>query len=170
MRYYVTLDPDPSLPPVLVDVVELPSGELEVKVDGKPVAVDVLPVRGQLSIRVAGRVVDLTMEGSPPDVGAIASGHRSYVRVESERARAAAQARKGRGGDGEKIVKSPMPGRVVRVLVAKGDEVAAGQPLLVVEAMKMENEIRAKAACKVAEIHVDAGTAVEGNAKLITLA
>jgi biotin carboxyl carrier protein len=170
MRYYVTLDPDPSQPPVLVDVVELPSGGLEVKVDGKPVEVDVLPVRGQLSIRVGGRVVDLTMEGAPPDVGAIASGHRSYVRVESERMRAAAQARKGRGGDGEKIVKSPMPGRVVRVLVAKGDEVAAGQPLLVVEAMKMENEVRAKTACRVAEVHVETGATVEGNAKLLTLA
>lgn len=170
MRYYVTLDPDPSQPPILVDVVELPSGELEVKVGGKLVDVDVLPVRGQLSIRVGGRVVDLTMEGTPPEVGAIASGHRSYVRVESERMRSAEQARKGRGGDGEKIVKSPMPGRVVRVLVGKGDEVVAGQPLLVVEAMKMENEVRAKAACRVAEVHVEAGATVEGNAKLVTLA
>ncbi len=170
MRYYVTLDPDPAQPPLLVDVVELPSGGLEVRVDGEVVDVDVLPVRGQLSIRVGGRVVDLTMEGVPPEVGAVASGHRSYVRVESERMRSAEHARKGRGGDGEKVVKSPMPGRVIRVLVAKGDEVAAGQPLIVVEAMKMENEIRAKAACTVAEVHVAVGATVEGNAKLVTLA
>jgi biotin carboxyl carrier protein len=170
VRYYVTLNAGPAQPPTVVDVVELPSGGLEVKIDGRPVEVDVLPVRGQLSIRVGGRMVDLTMEGTPPEVGAIASGHRSYVRVESERMRAADQARKGRAGDGEKVIKSPMPGRVVRVLVSKGDEIAAGQALLVVEAMKMENEIRAKAACKVGEIHVAVGDTVEGNAKLVTLA
>jgi biotin carboxyl carrier protein len=62
-----------------------------------------------------------------------------------------------------------MPGRVVKLCVAVGDEVAVGQPLVVVEAMKMENELKAKAAGRVAEIHVAAGTAVEGNAKLVTL-
>ena len=170
MRYYVTLDPDPNHPPVLVDVVELPSGELSVQVDGKSVDVDVLPLRAQLSIRVAGKVVDLTVEGAPPDVGAVASGHRSYVRVESERMRSAEQAKKGARGDAEKIVKSPMPGRVIKVLVAKGDAVELGQSLVVIEAMKMENEIRAKAPCTIAEVHVAVGATVEGNAKLITLA
>jgi biotin carboxyl carrier protein len=63
-----------------------------------------------------------------------------------------------------------MPGRVVKIFVQKGDEVAVGQPLLVVEAMKMENELRAKTAGTVAEIHVSPGTNVEGNAKLVTLA
>jgi len=169
VRYYVSLDPDPAAPPVSVDVTELPSGELEVRYEGARVAVDVLPLRDQLSVRVDGRVVDLTVEGSPPDIGAIASGHRSYVRVESERMRSAEQAKKARGGDGEKVVKSPMPGRVVRVLVNKGDQVAAGQALLVVEAMKMENEVRAKAAAVVVEVHVAAGATVEGNAKLVTL-
>ena len=170
MRYYVTLDPDPAKPPTLVDVVELPSGELSVKVDGKAVDVDVLPLRAQLSVRVAGRVVDLTVEGTPPDLGAVASGHRSYVRVESERMRSAEQAKKGTRDGGEKLVKSPMPGRVIKVLVAKGDAVELGQSLLVVEAMKMENEIRAKAAGTVAEVHVAVGATVEGNAKLVTLA
>ena len=170
MRYYVTLDPDPKKPPMLVDVVELPSGELAVKVDGKAVDVDVLPLRAQLSVRVAGRVVDLTVEGTPPDLGAVASGHRSYVRVESERMRSAEQAKKGARDGGEKIVKSPMPGRVIKVLVSKGDAVELGQALLVIEAMKMENEIRAKAAGSVAEVHVAVGATVEGNAKLVTLA
>jgi biotin carboxyl carrier protein len=103
-------------------------------------------------------------------VGAVASGHRSYVRVESERMRAAAQAKKSTSSGGDKIVKSPMPGRVVKVLVAKGDSVAAGQGLFVLEAMKMENEVRARVAGTVAEVHVAAGATVEGNAKLLTLA
>lgn len=168
MRYYVTLSPDSK--PVEVEVTELPSGALEVKMGGKPVDVDVLSVGQSLSIRVAGRVVDLTTEGTPPDIGAVASGHRSYVRVESERMRAASAARQHDKGAGDRVIRSPMPGRVVKMCVAVGDEVTVGQPIVVVEAMKMENELKAKVAGKVAEIHVEAGTAVEGNAKLVTLA
>ncbi len=170
MRYYVTLDPEPGAKPVVVDVTELPSGALRASIDGKPVDIDVVAVGQQLSVRVDGQVVDLTLEGAPPDVGAVASGHRSYVRVESERMRSAEQAKKGTMAGGDKVVKSPMPGRVVKVLVAPGDEVQAGQGLLVLEAMKMENEVRARTAGKVAAVHVTAGIAVEGNAKLVTLA
>jgi biotin carboxyl carrier protein len=170
VRYYVTLDPDPNAKPVLVDLVELPSGALQAHLDGRPVEVDVTPLGRQLSIRVDGRVVDLTTEGAPPDLGAVASGHRSYVRVESERMRSAEQAKKSTVSGGEKTVKSPMPGRVVKVLVAKGDTVEVGQGLLVLEAMKMENEVKAKVAGTVAEVHVVAGATVEGSAKLVTLA
>lgn len=174
MRYYVTLDPDPNAKPLVVELVELPSGALEARLDGKPVDVDVVDVapgvgRAQLSVRVNGRVVDLTTEGTPPEMGAVASGHRSYVRVESERMRSAEQAKKGGAKGGDKAVKSPMPGRVVKVLVAKGDAVQPGQGLLVLEAMKMENEVRAKAAGVVVEVHVAPGAAVEGGAKLVTL-
>lgn len=167
MRYYVTLDA--GSPPMEIDVTELPTGALEVRSKGKPVDVDVLQVGSSLSVRVAGRVVDLTTEGVPPEVGVVASGHRSYVRVESERMRAAQVAKKADGA-AERMVRSPMPGRVVKVHVKAGDEVTAGQPLLVVEAMKMENELKAKAAARVAEVHVEAGQTVEGNAKLITFA
>lgn len=168
MRYYVTLDPA-AKEPTSVDVNELPTGQIEVTLGGKPVSVDVVPLRDALSVRVGGRVVDLTVEGSPPDIGAIANGHRSYVRVESDRQRAAAAAKKGGASGSEKTVKSPMPGRVVRLLVAKDAEVAAGQTLCVIEAMKMENEVKAKAACKVVDVHVTEGATVEGNAKLFTL-
>ena len=170
MRYYVTLDPAPGATPVVVDVMELPSGALEVKVGDRPVDVDVVVVGSQLSVRVDGQVVDLTTEGTPPELGAIASGHRSYVRVESERQRAADAAKKGKTGGSEKLVKAPMPGRIVKLLVASGDDVEAGQPLLVMEAMKMENEIKAKTSGKIADILVKVGETVEGNAKLITLA
>src|SRR3954469_15771246 len=158
MRYYVTLDPTPGATPIVVDVMELPSGALEVKVGDRPVDVDVVAMAsgggGQLSVRVDGQVVDLTTEGTPPELGAIASGHRSYVRVESERQRAADAAKKGKTGGSEKLVKAPMPGRIVKLLVASGDDVEAGQPLLVMEAMKMENEIKAKTSGKIADILV----------------
>ncbi|MGO9836061.1 MAG: biotin/lipoyl-containing protein [Polyangiaceae bacterium] len=170
MRYYVSLDPRPDAKPTIVDVVELPSGVLEVKVDERTVQVDVAHVGSQLSVRVDGRMVDLTTEGAPPELGAVASGHRSFVRVESERMRSAERAKKVPSAGGDRIVKSPMPGRVVKVLVAKGDSVTTGQGLVVLEAMKMENEVRSRAAGTVAEVHVTAGAAVEGNAKLVTLA
>lgn len=174
MRYYVSLDPAANAPgagepPMEIDVNELPTGQLEVMLGGKPVPVDVVWLEGTASVRVDGRVVDLTVEGQPPEIGAVASGHRSYVRVESERQRAAAAARKGGGGATDKVVKAPMPGRVVRLLVSAGAEVAAGTTLCVIEAMKMENEVKAKAACKVLDVHVSEGATVEGNAKLFTL-
>jgi biotin carboxyl carrier protein len=173
MRYFVNLDPTPGSAPIVVDLTELPSGALDVAVGGKRVDVDVVPIGDgarTLSVRVAGQMVDLTTEGQPPDIGAIASGHRSYVRVESERQRAAAAAKKGGAASSDKHVKSPMPGRVIRMLVAVKDEVAAGQTLCVIEAMKMENEVKAKAACVVAEVHVVEGATVEANGKLFTLA
>jgi biotin carboxyl carrier protein len=169
MRYFVNLDPAPDAEPTVVEVSELPSGELDVSIGGKKVHVDVVPLEGSLSIRVGDRIVDLTTEGQPPELGAIASGHRSYVRVESERQRAAAAAKKTGGGAGDKVIKAPMPGRVVRVLVAPGAEVAAGQTICVIEAMKMENEVKAKIECKVLEVHVTEGATVEGSAKLFTL-
>jgi biotin carboxyl carrier protein len=169
VRYYVTLDPDLGARPVVVDLTELPSGALEARLDGRGIELDVTPVGAQLSIRVDGQVVDLTTEGTPPEIGAVASGHRSYVRVESERMRSAEQAKKVTATSGEKTVKSPMPGRVVKVLVSKGDVVEVGQGLLVLEAMKMENEVRARAAGTVAEVHVATGATVEGGAKLVTL-
>jgi len=58
-------------------------------------------------------------------------------------------------------LKAMMPGRVVNVLVKPGDEVTADQGVLVVEAMKMENELKAPKAGKVIEVRVSAGQAVE---------
>jgi biotin carboxyl carrier protein len=62
-----------------------------------------------------------------------------------------------------------MPGKVVRVLVASGDTVHARQPLIVVEAMKMENELRAAGDGTVGEVHVAPGTSVEAGAPLIDI-
>jgi biotin carboxyl carrier protein len=67
---------------------------------------------------------------------------------------------------GKQTLTSPMPGKVVKVLVAVGDEVKEGQGLVVVEAMKMENELRSPKDGKVVELHVKEGQAVDGNARL----
>ena len=72
-----------------------------------------------------------------------------------------------RGGP-QRLV-APMPGKIVRLLVKPGDVVHARQPLVVVEAMKMENEVRAGADGKVAEVHVNEGESVDAGALLVVI-
>jgi biotin carboxyl carrier protein len=78
----------------------------------------------------------------------------------------------GSGGDersGAQSLRAPMPGRIVRVLVSPGDRVVARQPLVVMEAMKMENELHAALAGQVTEVRVEAGNTVEAGALLLVV-
>jgi biotin carboxyl carrier protein len=72
----------------------------------------------------------------------------------------------GRGTAGPQRIMAPMPGKVVRVLVQPGDTVTARQPVLVVEAMKMENELRSPKDGIIAEIRVAEGTSVDAGSLL----
>ncbi len=91
------------------------------------------------------------------------------VKSTREAALEAAMASASDGGGGGTIA-APMPGRVVRVLVATGDQVEADAPLLIVEAMKMENEVRSPAAGIVRSIAVAAGDTVEAGQPLCDIA
>ncbi|WP_242395713.1 acetyl-CoA carboxylase biotin carboxyl carrier protein subunit [Anaeromyxobacter oryzisoli] len=68
--------------------------------------------------------------------------------------------------EGRQTITSPMPGRIVKVLVKAGDPVREGQGLVVVEAMKMENEMKSPKDGRVVELLVQEGQTVEGNARL----
>lgn len=167
MRYFVTF---PSGEETEVDVVHLPTGEVRVQIGGRTILADALaPSSGATSMRVDGHVLDLWMEGAPPDVGVIAQGRRFYAKAESERMRSLAAASSRGGGKGDNVVTSPMPGRVLKVLVQEGDAVTAGAPLCVVEAMEMENELFAERDGTIAKVFVTPGTNVEGGAKLIEI-
>ncbi len=72
-------------------------------------------------------------------------------------------------GGSEGAVSTPMPGAIVRIPITHGQRVEVGQVLIVVEAMKMENEFKAPVAGVVAAIHVEVGAAVEANALLVTV-
>ncbi len=74
-----------------------------------------------------------------------------------------------RGEQGPAPVLAPMPGLIVRVHVAVGEAVEAGQPVVVMEAMKMENELRAPAAGTVKAVHASPGKAVEKGAVLVEM-
>jgi acetyl/propionyl-CoA carboxylase alpha subunit len=93
---------------------------------------------GELLVRLEGRTSDV-----------IVNGRRS------------AHADGALHGHGQVTIVAPMPGRIVRVLAAAGDAVEARQPVIVVEAMKMENELRAPRAGRITEIAVTPGASVE---------
>lgn len=164
MRYFVTFAGRETA----IDLTALPDGRWDVRLDGRPVAVDAVSIGGTLSILVDGRVIDLEIDGSLPSVEYSAEGARGAATIETERTRtdpslrAAARVR-------EAAVLAPMPGRIVRLLVAAGDRVEAGAPLVVIEAMKMENELRAVQAATIARILVEPGVTVEAGAKLVEL-
>ena len=73
------------------------------------------------------------------------------------------------GAQGRRARRAPMPGKIVRVLVAQGDQVQAGTGILVVEAMKMQNEIKASGAGQVVELRVVEGELVAAGQVLATL-
>lgn len=75
----------------------------------------------------------------------------------------------GAGGAARAEVKAPMPGKVVKLLVAEGDAVAAGQGVLLFEAMKMQNEIRSPQDGTMGELHVSEGQAVEARDRLFVV-
>ncbi len=171
MKYFVTL---PSGREHVVEIVEQPGDSLSVTVDGEVVPANAVGQspnasagRGATTINVANHAIELWLEGSPPTVGVIADGRRFFAKVESERMRIKAAAKGGEAAEG--VIKSPMPGRVVRVAVAEGGSVEAGVAVVVVEAMKMENELVAPRAGTVKKVYVAAGATVEGGAKLIEI-
>ncbi len=172
MRYFVTIDGEE----LSVEVQQRPGGGYRVAVideNGSNTARDaeVSPRQaGNVTVHLQDRVIDLVVDGTPPQLNITASGHRAAVTLESERMRAAAQVSRGGAGSADGVVSSPMPGKVVKVLVAKGDSVEQGAPMIVVEAMKMENELTAPCAGTVQEVFVTLGDAVEGGARLVTVA
>jgi len=84
------------------------------------------------------------------------------LRMESSRADVSA-------GDGALPITAPIPGLVVKILVEEGQTVALNDPLIILEAMKMENEIRAPREGVVKNITVEVGQSVEGNVQMMVL-
>lgn len=97
-------------------------------------------------------------------------GERFAVAVLDERSRAVrAAGERHRPREAHGVVRAPMPGRVLRIEVAVGDPVTQGSGLVVLEAMKMENEIRSPGAGTVRAVLVEPGAAVEKGASLVEI-
>jgi biotin carboxyl carrier protein len=152
-------------------VVEIEDGEIFV--DGELVDVDLSRsgVPELYSMLINGRSFEVLIEEQRQVYDVTLRGEQYHVRVEDERTRRLNEGRRGpEVPKGELVVKAPIPGLVVKVLVREGEEIAEDQALVILEAMKMENEIRALRAGIVRKVEVSAGQRVEQNAPLLILA
>ena len=122
---------------------------------------------GVYSVLLEGRSYDARVERTARALVVVIDGYRFEIDVRDPRR----WSRKGRGraGEGVETLVAPMPGKVVRVLVAAGDVVEAGQGILVVEAMKMQNELKASRAGRVAAVHAREGATVAAGDALATI-
>jgi biotin carboxyl carrier protein len=130
------------------------------RLDGKEVHVDaVLPRRDVLSLLVDGHAFEVKREQTATDLHMWVGSTRFAVELRDPRS---LRSRKGAtGGDkGPRKILAPMPGRVVRLLVEEQAEVEAGQGIVVVEAMKMQNEIKSPKKGIVKRIVATAGATV----------
>jgi biotin carboxyl carrier protein len=111
----------------------------------------------------------LVRSGQNGTTTVIVDGATVPIRVLDPRRQASAASGGAAGGDGPIRVTAPMPGKVIRVLVKPGDAVTARQGLVVVEAMKMENELRAPRDGTVRDVQAREGASVETGALLLTI-
>jgi biotin carboxyl carrier protein len=108
------------------------------------------------------------VDGAAPDLTVTVAGRTLPLKLVDARTKVASAAAPARQS-GLLAVRSPMPGKVVKVLVKAGDEVKAGAPVVVIEAMKMENELRAPRDGKVKDVSAKEGQTVEAGQSLATL-
>ena len=125
---------------------------------------------GRWSLILEGAQYEVSVHREPDGGYRVASrGGSQLVELADPLTHLASATRGGSRSQGRRTVKAYMPGRVVAVLAAEGDVVVAGQGVVVLEAMKMENEIRADHAGTLLKIHVAAGQAVEGGDALFEI-
>jgi len=139
-----------------------------VAVDGRSLEVDWCPAGGDLaSLIIDGHSYELGVSRENGGYAVALGSARLLVEL-SEGARVAGPLSR-KAPSGPSKITAPMPGKIVRLLASPGQEVAAGQGLVVIEAMKMENELRAPRAGRVKEIQVREGQTVEAGALLVVM-
>lgn len=137
------------------------------RLDGQALEADVAEIcSGIYSILIGGKAFEVRVEESSDGLRVTCDGKEFASEVMDPR-----QWSRGRHGgheaEGRQSIAAPMPGKIVRILVKAGDTVEAGQGLLVVEAMKMQNEIRAPKTGKVERLLVVEGQAVNAGEILV---
>ncbi|MDX6443538.1 MAG: hypothetical protein QOH71_612 [Blastocatellia bacterium] len=148
--------------------------EIEIRVDGGRVFAEIDDRRYELEVYESGaggyllildgQVFDCRVEGqaeSGKQVDVIV-GTTNYAITLTDRRRLTSATATGAHGDNSARIVAPMPGKVVRVLVEIGSEVAAGDGIIVVEAMKMQNEMKSPKAGKVVALNIQTGATVNG--------
>ena len=163
MKYYVIVDG------AEFEIEVSPEGI--VTIDGEQVEVDMVRVPGQnvYSLLLEHHSYEIAVEEERDGYAILVQGQQFHVRVEDERQRRLMSGRSQLAPPGGDVnVTAPIPGRVVKVEVDVGDEVRAGQPLVILEAMKMENEIRSHRDGRIRAVHVSPGDNVDQGAVLLS--
>jgi biotin carboxyl carrier protein len=165
MRYIATIDGAEQE----FDVEELTGHSLRIRLDDEQVEVDVRRTGGtSFSILVGDRAFDFSVARQNDELIVASRGTATRVNLQDAARRVRGGAARPHGA-GKAELKAMMPGRVVSLLVKVGDTVAAHQGVVVVEAMKMENELKSPKAGKVIEIKVAPGQTVEKGALLLVI-
>ena len=148
--------------------------KLQILVNGQPVEVDTEHL-DQVA-QVEPGVYSVLLGGRSFEVRAIASREGLRLELDGRRFTAEVSDPRDRGkrsaaalGTGRQNIAAPMPGKVIRVLVREGDAVEIGQGLVVVEAMKMQNEMKALRSGQVVEVGVRDGDTVSAGDVLVVL-
>jgi biotin carboxyl carrier protein len=153
-----------------VEVEVAADGERRVTVDGQSFE---LADAGAHTLRVSphgGGQIEVTLAGAPRPSEAWVRGERARVVVQTEQEALIVRALgKGAVGTSSGSLTAPMPGRVVKIVVSEGEVVARGAPAIIVEAMKMENELHAPAAGVVQRLAVREGDTVESGQILLEI-
>ena len=113
------------------------------------------------------RSFEIEVDNTDDEYRVLVDGRNYRIQLVDERRMRIGGAQPGVELEGRQSVSVPMPGKVVAVLVGEGDTVEKGQGLVIVEAMKMENEVRSPIAGEVKEIKVKPGDTMEGGAVLL---
>jgi len=150
-----------------VEIEESGKSLYRVSVDGNEFVVDGKKTgRASYSLIVDNRSFEIEVDSVEDEYRVLVDGRNYHVHLVDERRIRVGDAQLDSQLQGRQRVSVPMPGKVIAVLVAEGEVVEKGQGLVIVEAMKMENEVRSPIAGVVREIKVRPGEAVEGGAVL----
>lgn len=146
------------------------TGRFVCSIDGVPIEADAVEiVPGLYSILIAGQSFEVGVESVPGSLRVYVAGKEYSATVHDPRTW-----RRRRGGalesEGRCQVVAPMPGKIVRVLVTQGDAIEAGRGLVVVEAMKMQNEVRSPKSGLIEQILVSEGQSVNAGEVLAIVA
>ena len=151
-----------------VEIEEIGKSVYRVSVDGNEFTVDGKKTGlTNFSLIVDNRSFEIEVDNKADEYRVLVDGRNYRVNLMDERRVRTSGGIAGGAVQGRQMVSVPMPGKVIAILVAEGDTVEKGQGLVIVEAMKMENEVRSPIAGEVKEIKVKQGDTVEGGAALL---
>ena len=153
-----------------VEVEEVEKSIYRVSVDGSEFLLDGKKTgRTNYSLIVDNRSFEVDIDVSEDDYRVLVDGRNYHIHLLDERRMRLGGLQAGIELQGRQRVSVPMPGKVIAVLVSEGDKVERGQGLVIVEAMKMENEVRSPINGEVKEVKVKAGDSLEAGATLLVV-